>query len=172
MSACIRAIIVFFFFSLTDCALILPARRVSRREAAKREERQFCGAEPMQIQTEIISPQVIQSVEPFYSIVSTGRTGEESRLQGARLLIRPLEGLGVERLESLLRCHAARENLSQGNREAVMDDPYLLPDALVDIQVESGRGNFVVYLRGHDVQEAHLIFARACRFTATRNPFN
>ena len=96
----------------------------------------------------------------------TGRSGSESRLQGARLRLRPIAELTTTSLEALLICHQARLLLGRSGEIESPNDPYWLPRAWVEISVESDGGNFVINLKGRDIGQANEILSRAKAFAA------
>ncbi len=153
----------------SGCAVFLPARKDPVKDA-KEKESEVCpaGSAPQYPQGLFDSRSVVQ-VEDFYSTVRTGRSGNEARLQGVRLRLRPFAGTTTTSLEALLYCHQARRILGRSSEVELKNDPYYLPRSWVNISVDSEGGNFLVSIRGSDIKDANEIFSRAKAFAASGN---
>jgi hypothetical protein len=103
----------------------------------------------------------VLAVEPVYSHVMTSRGNSEERVCGAKLLVRPPQGVSAEEMTRILQCHSARVLLGQVNRDTVPNDPYWLPDSWVNIEVRPEDGNFAVTVSADSVDENLQIFGRA-----------
>ena len=124
-----------------------------------------CGQDPGS-DARIVGRQNVDHVEPLYAIVYSTPNGMESRLIGAKVHIRTIEGVSAESVGHTLACHAARETLST---PAPGDScPYAVPGVWVDIQVKPDPMGYDVALRGQDFEEARQILDRARTF-ASRN---
>jgi hypothetical protein len=108
----------------------------------------------------IIGPRYIDRVEPLYAIVDSTPNGMESRLIGAKIHMRSIEGATADSVGHALTCYAARETLRGANVRC----PYVVPDAWVTIDVKSDPLGYEVFVRGNDFQEAHQILERARMF--------
>ena len=128
-----------------------------RTLAAKQAAR--CGDESSVAQERAASRSNVEQVEPLYAIVDSTPNGQESRLIGAKLHLRPLPGETAESMTHALYCHAATEVL-QGHDAC----PYSIPDGWVDISVKSDGDGYVVKLQGQDFGQAKTILERAQAF--------
>lgn len=113
----------------------------------------------------MLSPAAIDSVEPAYSYVQSGASSREARLRGARIHVKPLTGFSRESLARGLECHESRVVL--GRASASPDDPYVLPDHWLDVDVDSEGDGFVVLVRIQEMDLARQVMARARRFIHT-----
>jgi hypothetical protein len=105
---------------------------------------------------------VIQHVQPYYRHVLGGPSGRESILAGAELEMRPLPGVTEQLLTRGLECRSAQ--LLLGHAEASANEPYLLPDGWVKIDVRSGGGTFLVDLSAEEPRRARELLTRAEAF--------
>jgi hypothetical protein len=117
---------------------------------------------------QVVSARIIDSVEPAYSYVHSGAGSREARLCGARIHVRPLPGLSRESLQRGLECHQAAVALGMSPAQA--DDPYVLPDKWLDIDVDSEGDGFVAQPRIDAFEDAKEVLARARRFAGVREP--
>jgi hypothetical protein len=115
---------------------------------------------------ETIPPSAIESVEPAYSYVHSGPMDPQARLRGARIHVRPLPGLSRESLTRSVECHEV--DVTLGRAPMTDDDPYVLPDRWLDIDVDSEGDGFVVSVRIDELPDAKQVLARAKRFAARR----
>jgi len=130
-----------------------------RTQAAVVEAR--CGDDPGVVDARVVGPQNVDRVEPLYASVNTRPNGMESRLIGAKLHIRMIDGVMPESVGQALVCHQARETLRPSADDAC---PYAVPGAWVDIQVKPDAMGYEVALRGQDFVEAKQILDRARAF--------
>jgi hypothetical protein len=128
-------------------------RTLAAREAAR------CGDESSVAQDRVASRANVEQVEPLYAIVDSTPNGQESRLIGAKLHLRPVPGETAESMTHALYCHAATEVLY--GEDAC---PYSIPDGWVDISVKSEGDGYVVKLEGQDHRQAKSILERAQAF--------
>jgi hypothetical protein len=112
----------------------------------------------------MLAPSAIDMVEPAYSYVKSGPVDREARLRGARIRIKPLPGFSKETIERSVECHQARVVLGQA--PALADDPYVLPDHWLDIDVESEGDGFAVLVRSDETDTARQLLARAQRYAS------
>jgi hypothetical protein len=115
----------------------------------------------------MFSASVIDSVEPAYSHVIGGPGDREARLRGARIHVRPLPGVSRESLQRDLECHQMHVTL--GASVPVANDPYVLPDRWVDIDVDSEGDGFVAHVRIDRFDDAKEVLARARRFVGSQS---
>jgi hypothetical protein len=111
-------------------------------------------------QDSLVRSIAVLHVQPLYSHVRTNNTSEE-RVNGAKLLVRPPQGVSAEQLTRVLQCHSARVLLGQLNSNAVPNDPYWLPDTWVNIDVKSENGNFAVTVSADSVRDNLQVYGRA-----------
>jgi hypothetical protein len=135
-----------------------PADRARELEAK-------CRSTPGET-TPALLASAVDSVEPAYSHVSSGPGDREARLRGARLHVRPLPGLSRESLQRDLECHQMRVTL--GSAPPLANDPYVLPDRWIDIDVDSEGDGFVAQVRTDKFDDAKEVLARARRFVGSQ----
>lgn len=110
----------------------------------------------------LLAPSAIDAVEPAYSYVNSGPVDREARLRGARIRIKPLAGFSKETIARSIECHEARVVLGQA--VAPTDDPYVLPDHWLDIDVESEGDGFAVLVRTDEMDSSRQVLSRAQRY--------
>jgi hypothetical protein len=116
----------------------------------------------------LLSPSMVDSVEAAYSHIQSGPVDREARLRGASIHVKPLPGFSREMLARNLECHQSRVMLGRVTAQA--DDPYVLADSWLDIDVDSEGDGFVILVRDDDIEVARRVLARAQRFAGTRAP--
>jgi len=97
--------------------------------------------------------------EPIYSR-QPSKSGEDERVSGVRLIIRPPEGVSTERLTRTLQCHSAKALLGQVDRSQLPADPYVLPDEWLQINVVAEDGNYAVSLQADTVSKNLQVYNR------------
>src|SRR5580692_5012606 len=127
-----------------------------------------CGSVSEEKLASFASPSAIDSVEPGYSFVSSTATNHEARLRGALIHLRPVEGMTKEKMARGLECHEARVTL--GSARPFPDDPYVLPNSWLSIDVDSDGDAFSVQVRADKFPDAQRVLARAKLFAASRPP--
>jgi len=133
-------------------------------KAARVERLQCEPGETGQQEEQLIRSTKVLDVEPLYSHVRTSNGNAEERVNGAKLIVRPPQGISAERMTRLLQCHSARVLLGQANAPSFGDDPYWLPDSWVTIDVKPEDGNFAVTLSADSVRDNLKVFSRANRY--------
>jgi hypothetical protein len=119
-----------------------------------------CRNDPGAVDLRVVGPKNIDRVEPLYAIVDSKPNGPESRLIGARVHLRSIDGLTAESVNRALTCYAAQRTL-----KGVGDTcPYSAPEAWVDIAVKSDARGYEVMLQGQDSAEGHQILDRAIAY--------
>ena len=103
----------------------------------------------------------VLAVEPLYSHVITSNNNSEERVAGAKLLVRPPNGVTADQFTRALQCHSARVLLGQVNPAVVPNDPYWLPDSWVNINVKPENGNFAITISADTVHDNLQVFGRA-----------
>jgi hypothetical protein len=153
------------------CALGCASSPTPTVKAAQVEQLQCDASTSPQEDARILeSTKVIES-EPIYSSVPTGSDNIEHRVNGAKLVIRPPEGVSAERMTRILQCHSARELLGRADRTTVASDPYWLPGAWVDIRVTPEDGNYAVDLEADTIAKSLEVYSRAVAY-ADAHPLN
>jgi hypothetical protein len=132
--------------------------------AARVERLQCEPGETAQQEEQLIRSTKVLDVKPLYSHVRTSNNNAEERVNGAKLTIRPPQGISAEQMTRLLQCHSARVLLGQVNAPSFGDDPYWLPDTWVAIDVKPEDGNFAVTLSADSVRDNLKVFSRANRY--------
>jgi len=148
-----------------SATLAVGALSLAACAAEPRATVQAAGVERMQCEPGATGESLVRSiavlrVQPLYSHVRTANTSEE-RVNGAKLLVRPPQGVGAEQLTRALQCHSARVLLGQISRDAIPNDPYWLPDTWVAIDVTPEDGNFAVTVSAETVRDNLAVFGRA-----------
>ncbi len=145
------------------CGILLPDSRTPldrAREVAPRCARQADAAD-----AGLLSPSLVESVEPAYSVVASGND-RLVHLRGARLRLRPLPGVSVEAIQRALECHQVR--VTMGTEGELPSDPYVLPGAWLDVTVESVGDGFLAAVRADGFDRAQSVLDRARGFVASR----
>lgn len=146
-------------FALGALSLTACAGQPRATVQAAGVERMQCDAAATS-QDSLVRSIVVLHVQPLYSHVRTNNTSEE-RVNGAKLLVRPPQGVSAEQLTRVLQCHSARVLLGQVSGSAVPNDPYWLPDTWVNIDVKSDNGNFAVTVSADSVRDNLQVYGRA-----------
>jgi hypothetical protein len=103
-------------------------------------------------------------VEPIYSHVLTGNNNSEDRVCGAKILVRPPPSVDLAQVTRVLQCHSALVLLGQAVPPTVPNDPYLLHDAWVTIDVKPEDGNFAVVVSTDSVRGNIELLGRARKY--------
>jgi hypothetical protein len=145
--------------SVSSCAAPPPM------SAAVRVERLQCDPASGETQlAELLSGSTILGAEPRYSHIMTSNNNSEERIRGAKILMRPPEGVSAERMPRLLQCHGARAVLGRIDPSGVRDDPFWLPNVWVEIVVKPENGNYAVTLETDNLTENIHLAALAVAF--------
>jgi hypothetical protein len=129
--------------------------------AAKVERTQCVGVS--QDDVALLQGTAVLRSDPIYTRVMT-KDGSEKRISGVKLIIRPADGMTADRLTRTLQCHSARALLGQVDRSQLADDPYVLADEWLDIQVGTEDGNLAVSLQADSVAKNLQVFNRATAY--------
>ena len=135
--------------SATIAAGCTLSRPPPRAQAAAVEP--GCGQAPNAGDARILESKNVDRVEPLYAIVSSTPNGMESRLIGARVHLRTIDGITAETVNHALVCQAARVTLDE--QAAGAPCPYFVPGMWVDIDVKADPMGYEVVLRGQDFEE-------------------
>lgn len=115
----------------------------------------------------------IDRVEPMtFRAGADVRSDGIVRVQGVKLFVQPPPGVTTDELTRVLQCHGARTLLAraapsiQGGEivSTLPDDPYVLPDTWVDIEVVSDHGSVVVKESADRIWQNLALLHRATAF--------
>jgi len=104
-------------------------------------------------------------VEPKY-MYNSGQV--VAKVTGARIVLRPPDGVTSDRLTRILQCHGARAFLRHVDPAQVPHDPYFLPDAWVSIDVKAEGGNYVAVLESDTITNNLRVLRQANDFAAAQ----
>jgi hypothetical protein len=126
-------------------------------------ERSRCGPDLDLTSLEpIFSHRAVESAEPLYVRTSRGM----SRLAGAIIHLRAIQGMTAEWLDRALECRSAERVLGKIAENVSPNDPFWLPGRMVQIQTESAGHGFRVSVSGATSDDAQEILIRANAFAA------
>lgn len=132
-----------------------------------REVEPKCGGVTLEATAALLDPKSVDAVEPAYSYVKSGPNDHEARLHGALLRVHPLPGMTRESIARVLECHEARVTL--GREQPAADDPYVLPDRWLDIDVGSEGDAFAVKAQIDEFDDAKRVLERAKSFASRKS---
>jgi hypothetical protein len=113
----------------------------------------------------------IVKVQPWtFRAGSDVRSDGIVRVQGVKLLVRPPEGVSLEEMTRVLQCHSAKALLGRADLPPLPGDPYVLPDAWVDIEVISEHGVVVVRESADRIWQNLALLKRATAFAEEHPP--
>jgi hypothetical protein len=125
-----------------------------------------CKSMSEQMVESFASPSAIDSVEPAYTFVPSTASSREARLRGALIHLKPVTTMSREAMVRGFECHEARVTL--GSAPPFADDPYVLPNHWLDIDVDSEGDGFAVQIRAETFKDAQRVLERAKLFVASR----
>ncbi len=131
-------------------------------------ERVQCEGAPDSRDLRVLEAATVIKAEPLYSHVVTGKSFGEERVDGAKLLIRPPEGISAERMSRLIQCHSAQALLGRVDRTQFPDDPFWLPDTWITVEVTPEHGNYAVTLEANDLPSNLRLAQRAQAYAQAR----
>lgn len=148
--------------SLTGaCAARLPLPR----RAASLEASECRGALPPEDEARTLeSMTVVGASSRFHQNACNG----ECRIVAVTLVVRPPEGLTLERFAQMLRCHSLRVLDGEVDALRIPNDPYGLPDIWLELDTREADGNFIVTLVGDHISDTLQIQQRAKAYAAAR----
>jgi hypothetical protein len=154
-------------YSLAACLLAacLPAatQADTRRERAEEHRGPRCAdASPADRAARLLDRATLLAVEPATATVQAGHGNREARLRGARLRYVAPPTATPAFLEHTIDCHQA--DVALGLVAPAPDDPFVLPDSWLTVEVRADHGDLVIELRGHDHATATEVLHRARRF--------
>jgi hypothetical protein len=148
----------------SSCAAFMPALRDPAEEALKKEHA-TCPA-IARYPDGLFDGRRVRGVEPLYSTQRSGRSGYETHLIGARLLIERPDGMTPEDIEALLNCHNARSELKRSDEPRIAGDPFWIAERFIEIRVRTEQGLSTVEIEGNNFETSKEIFQRAQDFSA------
>jgi hypothetical protein len=143
----------------TACASAVPPSAT-----AVQVERVQCeaGGAPQSNLAVIRSVKVI-GAEPLYSYMASNAGDNDGKVvDGAKIVVRPPEGVSAEQLTRILQCHSAQVLLGQQSNLAA--DPFWLPGTWLSIEVKPEDGNYAVTLEADTVANNLKLAAHATAF--------
>jgi hypothetical protein len=147
--------------AMVGCAATLPPAT----QAAEVERVQCDSGKASDAELQIVQSASVIQAEPLYSHVLThGGNDAERRVDGAKLVIRPPEGVSADRMTRILQCHGARALLGKLDHASLPEDPFWLPDTWVTVEVKPENGNYSVTLEANDAPSNIKLAARAMAF--------
>jgi hypothetical protein len=114
--------------------------------------------------------QVIQSLQVLYVVprYMYGSGQVIGKVTGARMVVRPPDGVTIDRLTRILQCHGARAFLGHADSAQLPHDPYFMPDVWVSINVKEAEGNYVVVLETDTVTNNLRLLRQVNEFAAAQ----
>lgn len=152
-----RPAFVALTFLSSGCAWLGLESPVDR---ATRLERLQCDVPPRADDARLVASTRVLRVEGRYSMHTSG----VSQLTGTRILLRPQEGVSAERMTRVLQCHTAQSYLQRSGAPSPADDPYSLPNAVLDIDVYTEQGNYVALVVANSIASNLQVLGRAKEF--------
>jgi hypothetical protein len=153
--------------ALTACAETAAKPSHTATDQATFMERTRCGTQDDEATiAAVINGSAVQNVRPLYSDIENAKAGLSHELRGATITVAALPGVTPEWLDRALECHSAKETL--GHAPAPSNDPFWLPDSLVDIEVRSAKDGFLVDVIGYSSADAKQILDRANAFAKAK----
>jgi hypothetical protein len=162
----IVALAIVAVLGLCSCGAVAPATR-----ATEVERLQCDGTSSAETDARLIEGMTVLSVEPLYSYVHTATTGTDKRVAGVKLLIRPPESIGADRVLRVLQCHDARAVLGRVDASKFPDDPYWLNGSWLDIDLVPESGNLSITVQADDIHKNLQVLSRAKAFAAAHARF-
>jgi hypothetical protein len=160
-----------FIMAITPCVVLgcQSAERVrGPADEAAAMELAYCTADFRDAAVaRVLDGSTVERVEPVYQ--GWASRGSNPRLQGAAIVVRPVQGETAEWLNRALECHGAHQLVSHAKGASVQADPFWLADSLVNIEVTSTRDGFRIQVTGESSADAREILARAQGMTRPEN---
>jgi hypothetical protein len=136
----------------------------SVNDKAVRTERLQCEAKTLASDRDIVASATVLDVGAQYSSHTSG----VSQVFATRIVMRPPEGVSVDRMTRILQCHAARQALGHADGPPIANDPFYLPNTWLNISVRQEDGNFVAAI-GADTTDQNLkVLRRAKAYAAAQ----
>jgi hypothetical protein len=133
--------------------------------AAAVQRYQCLGPRESEDELRILRETTVVHVAPITFFTGAGTRSEGGqRVSGVKLLVRAPDGVSYDQMARALQCHSAKVLLGQVDVATLGDDPYVLPDTWLDIEVTPDRGYFAVKLSADRVYENLALFRRETAF--------
>jgi len=145
----------------SGCTLFNGGSVVDR---AAHEERMQCDAASSPDDLRVAQTARVLQVEGHYMADTSGIR----KVIGARVVLRPPPGVSADRMTRILQCHNARVMLGRAGEVQWPDDPYVLPNTWVDIDVKEVEGNFVAAISADRISDNIRVLQRARAFAAAQ----
>jgi hypothetical protein len=156
-----------FVVALGSLALACQSQPSPIVRAAGVERSECDASRTSQTEVELLQTTQVLQAGPLYGhIFDANHANESQMIIGAKLLVRPPAGVRPDELARILQCHRARVVLGEESAAQFPDDPYWLPDAWVDIDVNSENGNYAVLLSSDKVRYNLELVTRAKRYAS------
>jgi hypothetical protein len=111
----------------------------------------------------VIRSVLVIDAEPLYSYMASNAGDNNGKVvDGAKIVVRPPEGVSAEHLSRILQCHSAQVLL--GEQGKVVADPFWLPGTWLNIDVKPEHGNYAVTLEADTVADNLKLAAHATAF--------
>jgi hypothetical protein len=126
-------------------------------------ERTQCESGAAAQNAAVIRAVKVIEAEPLYSYAASNAGDNDLKIvDGAKIVVRPPEGVSADRLSRILQCHSAQVLL--GEQTNVAADPFWLAGTWLSIDVKPERGNYAVTLEADTVAANIKIAAHAMAF--------
>jgi hypothetical protein len=143
-------------------ALAAACASVSPTAKAATVERIQCDSGSSERNAAVIRALKVVESEPIYSYMASNAGDNDLRVvAGAKVLVRPPEGVSVDQLSRILQCHSAQVLLGEQARTA---DPFWLADTWLTIEVKPERGAYAVTLEAGSVTDNLKVAKHAAAF--------
>jgi hypothetical protein len=133
-------------------------------DKAARTERMQCEAATTQEDLRVLQTTPVLEVEGRYAYHESGA----GHVTATRIVLRPPPGVSSARMTRILQCHSARVVLGRPEGVALPNDPYVLPETWLDIDVKEEEGNYVAIVSADTVAENLRVLQRAQAFAAAQ----
>jgi sterol desaturase/sphingolipid hydroxylase (fatty acid hydroxylase superfamily) len=131
------------------------------KEHARQVDEEKCGGITEDSVSPLLKPRGLESVETYHKEILGG--GLDPKVRGARIRVRPADGLTTAGIQRGLECHQA--HVLMGRWQAQPNDPWVLPHKWVDFDVDTGEnGGFIVRVESDDEEDAKAVVTRAHAF--------
>ncbi len=131
------------------------------------ENTRCAGVEESREADAIISGQSVSAVRPLYVAMDPSKSDVAEQLHGATVLVPAQPGMTAEWLNRVLECHSAQATLGQSQAP---NDPFYLPDAVVDITVKPAKDGFAINVSTERTHDAQRVLDRANAWVQARGP--
>jgi hypothetical protein len=132
-------------------------------EKAAEVERIQCDSSAAAENAAVVRSVKVLEAGPIYSYSASNAGDDDLKIvDGAKILVRPPEGVSADRLLRILQCHSAQVWL--GRQANVAADPFWLPGTWLNIDVKPEKGNYAVTLEADTLRDNLKVAAQAVAF--------